>query len=89
MTKETTKERVARVLSEQLGLKKEEVTDDVSIRDASNGGDPNNNLGADSLDNVEIVMAIEEEFETDIPDEDAEEMNTPKDIVDYLVGKGL
>ena len=68
-------ERVKRIIIEQLGVKPEEVT-----LDASFVGD----LGADSLDTVELVMAFEEEFETEIPDEDAERITTVKQVVDYI-----
>jgi len=68
--------RVKKIVVEQLGVKEEEVTADASFVD---------DLGADSLDTVELVMALEEEFETDIPDEDAEKIVTIKDAVKYIV----
>ena len=60
---------------EALGVKQEQVTNDASFVD---------DLGADSLDTVELVMALEEEFEIEIPDEDAEKIRTVKDAVDYI-----
>lgn len=68
--------RVKKIVVEQLGVKEEEVTSDASFVD---------DLGADSLDTVELVMALEEEFETEIPDEDAEKIVTIKDAVNYIV----
>jgi acyl carrier protein len=59
----TVEQQVKKIVAEQLGVKEEEVTNDASFVD---------DLGADSLDTVELVMALEEEFETEIPDEDAE-----------------
>ena len=67
--------RVKKIVVEQLGVKEEEITADASFVD---------DLGADSLDTVELVMALEEEFETEIPDEDAEKMVTIKDAVKYI-----
>lgn len=69
-------ERVKAIVVEQLGVKEEEVTQDAHFVD---------DLGADSLDTVELVMALEEEFETEIPDEDAEKITTVKEAVDYIV----
>jgi acyl carrier protein len=68
-------ERVRKIVVEQLGVKEEEVTLDASFVD---------DLGADSLDTVELVMALEEEFETEIPDEDAEKITKVKEAVDYV-----
>lgn len=68
--------RVKKIVVEQLGVKDDEVTTDASFVD---------DLGADSLDTVELVMALEEEFETEIPDEDAEKIVTIKDAVNYIV----
>ena len=70
--------RVKKIVVEQLGVKEEEVTVDASFVD---------DLGADSLDTVELVMALEEEFETEIPDEDAEKIVTIKDAVSYIVSR--
>jgi acyl carrier protein len=69
-------ERVKKLICEQLGVKEEEVTDDASFVE---------DLGADSLDTVELVMALEEEFETEIPDEEAEKITTVKEAIDYVL----
>jgi len=71
----TVEERVKKIVVEQLGVKEDEVTLEASFVD---------DLGADSLDTVELVMALEEEFETEIPDEDAEKITTVKQAVDYI-----
>jgi acyl carrier protein len=68
-------ERVKKIVVEQLGVKAEEVKDDASFVD---------DLGADSLDTVELVMALEEEFETEIPDDEAEKITTVRQAVDYI-----
>ena len=68
-------DKVKSIIVEQLGVDEEEVTPDASFVD---------DLGADSLDTVELVMAFEEEFGIDIPDEDAEQMRTVGDAVSYL-----
>ena len=68
-------ERVRKIICEQLGVKGEEVKDDASFVE---------DLGADSLDTVELVMALEEEFETEIPDEDAEKITTVREAIDYI-----
>ncbi len=68
-------ERVKKIVIEQLGVKEEEVNTDSSFVD---------DLGADSLDTVELVMALEEEFETEIPDEEAEKITTVKQAIDYI-----
>ena len=67
--------RVKKIVVEQLGVKEEEVTTDASFVD---------DLGADSLDTVELVMALEEEFETEIPDEKAEKITTIQEAIDYI-----
>lgn len=67
--------RVRKVIAKQLGLQEDEVTPDKGFID---------DLGADSLDIVEMVMAMEEEFNIEIPDEDAERIQTVKDVVDYI-----
>jgi len=72
-------ERVSKIVIEQLGVKEEEVTKDASFVD---------DLGADSLDTVELVMALEEEFETEIPDEDAEKITTVAEAVNYINANG-
>jgi acyl carrier protein len=71
----TIEQRVRETVVEQLGVKEEEVTLDASFVD---------DLGADSLDTVELVMALEEEFETEIPDEDAEKITTVQQAIDYV-----
>src|ERR1039457_6520099 len=68
-------ERVKQIIVEQLGVDEGEVTANASFVD---------DLGADSLDTVELVMAFEEAFEIEIPDEDAEKIRTVKDAVDYI-----
>lgn len=68
-------ERVKKIVIEQLGVKEEEVTNAASFVD---------DLGADSLDTVELVMALEEEFETEIPDEDAEKITTVQQAIDHV-----
>ena len=72
----TIEERVKKIVAEQLGVKLEVVTNEASFVD---------DLGADSLDTVELVMALEEEFETEIPDEDAEKISTVQSAIDYVV----
>ena len=67
--------RVREIIINELGVEPEKVTDDASFVE---------DLGADSLDTVELVMAFEEEFGLDIPDEDAEKMRTVGDAVGYL-----
>lgn len=71
----TVEERVKKIVVEQLGVKEDEVTSDASFVD---------DLGADSLDTVELVMALEEEFSTNIPDEEAEKITTIQQAVDYI-----
>ena len=68
-------ERVRKIVCEQLGVKEEEVTTESSFV---------NDLGADSLDTVELVMALEEEFETEIPDEEAEKITTVQQAIAYI-----
>src|SRR5690606_4178051 len=68
-------ERVAKIIIEQLGVKPEDVKPEASFVE---------DLGADSLDTVELVMALEEEFETEIPDEEAEKISTVQSAVDYI-----
>jgi len=67
--------RVKKIVVEQLGVKPEEAVNDASFVD---------DLGADSLDTVELVMALEEEFETEIPDEEAEKIATIQQAIDYI-----
>ena len=68
-------ERVTEIIAEQLGVSKEEVVPEASFID---------DLGADSLDIVELVMAMEEEFDIEIPDEDAEKIQTIGDAISYV-----
>ena len=68
-------ERVKQIIVEQLGVDEAEVTPKASFVD---------DLGADSLDTVELVMAFEEAFDVEIPDEDAEKIRTVQDAVDYI-----
>lgn len=68
-------ERVTKIVAEQLGVNETEVT-----KDSSFVGD----LGADSLDTVELVMALEEEFDCEIPDDQAEKITTVKQAIDYI-----
>ncbi len=67
--------KVVDIIANQLGVEKEIITAEASVVD---------DLGADSLDVVELVMALEEAFDLEIPDEDAEKIRTVKDIFDYL-----
>ena len=71
-------QKVKQIIAEQLGVKIEEVTDTASFVD---------DLGADSLDTVELVMALEEEFGIEIPDEDAEKMTSVGEAVRYIEEK--
>jgi len=68
-------ERVKQIVAEQLGVDEDQVTPDAAFMD---------DLGADSLDTVELVMALEEEFDIEISDEDAEKIQKVKDAVDYI-----
>jgi len=67
--------KVREIISEQLGVSADEVTSEASFIE---------DLGADSLDIVELVMALEEEFETEIPDEEAEKITTVQQAIDYV-----
>jgi acyl carrier protein len=71
-------ERVKKIIIEQLGVDEKEISMDASFID---------DLGADSLDTVELVMAFEEEFDIEIPDEDAEKIVSVKDAITYLSSK--
>ena len=71
----TVEERVKKIVVEQLGVKDEEVSNQSSFVD---------DLGADSLDTVELVIDLEEEFECEIPDEDAEKITTVQQAIDYV-----
>jgi len=68
-------ERVKKIVAEQLGVKEDEVRNEASFVD---------DLGADSLDTIEPVMALEEEFETEIPDEEAEKITTVQLAINYI-----
>ena len=68
-------DRVKKIVCEQLGAKEEDVNAKSSFID---------DLGADSLDTVELVMALEEEFDTEIPDEEAEKITTVQQAIDYI-----
>ncbi|PTN11546.1 acyl carrier protein [Nitrosomonas aestuarii] len=72
---ENIEQRIKKIVAEQLGVKEEEVKNESSFV---------NDLGADSLDTVELVMALEEEFECEIPDEQAEKINTVQEAIDYV-----
>ena len=71
-------EKVKEIIVKQLGVDKAKVTDDASFVE---------DLGADSLDTVELVMAFEEEFDIEIPDEDAEKITKVKDAIAYIANK--
>ena len=73
-------ERIKAIIVEQLGVDEGQITATASFID---------DLGADSLDTVELVMAFEEEFSAEIPDEDAEKLTTVGAVIDYLKSKGL
>ncbi|WP_348673670.1 acyl carrier protein [uncultured Abyssibacter sp.] len=68
-------DRVKKIIAEQLSVSEEQITPEASFVD---------DLGADSLDTVELVMALEEEFEIDIPDEEAEKIVTFQHVIDYI-----
>ena len=71
----TIEERVKKIVIERLSVKEEQVTNEAAFVE---------DLGADSLDTVELVMALEEEFELEIPDEDAEKITTVQQAIDYI-----
>ena len=71
----TIEERVKKIVVEQLGVSDDQVTPDASFVD---------DLGADSLDTVELVMALEEEFDAEIPDDEAEKITTVKQAVEFI-----
>lgn len=75
MSNSNIEERVKKIIVDMLGVKPEDVVPEASFVD---------DLGADSLDTVELVMALEEEFGTDIPDEEAEKINTAQAAIDYI-----
>ena len=69
------KEKIKKIVADHLGIEEEKVTEEASFID---------DLGADSLDTVELVMAFEEEFECEIPDDAAEKIQTVKDAIDFI-----
>jgi len=71
----TVDEKIAKIICEQLDVPEKDVVPEASFVD---------DLGADSLDQVELIMAMEEEFDISIPDEDAEKIATVKDAIDYV-----
>jgi acyl carrier protein len=75
---EVSQDKIKQIIADQLGVKKEEVTDNAKFVD---------DLGADSLDTVELVMALEEEFGIEIPDEEAEKLATVGDALRYIEEK--
>ena len=75
---ELSQDKIKQIIADQLGVKKEEVIDNAKFVD---------DLGADSLDTVELVMALEEEFGIEIPDEDAEKLATVGDALRYIEEK--
>ena len=72
---DTIEQRVKKIIAEQLGVEEKNITNEASFVD---------DLGADSLDTVELVMALEEEFKTEIPDEEAEKITTVQQAIDYI-----
>jgi acyl carrier protein len=75
---DVSQDKIRQIIADQLGVKKEEVTDNAKFVD---------DLGADSLDTVELVMALEEEFGIEIPDEEAEKLITVGDALRYIEEK--
>ena len=75
---DVSQDKIRQIIADQLGVKKEEVTDSAKFVD---------DLGADSLDTVELVMALEEEFGIEIPDEEAEKLVTVGDALKYIEDK--
>jgi acyl carrier protein len=71
----TIEDRVKKIVVEQLGVAEDQVTPDAAFVDG---------LGADSLDTVELVMALEEEFDTEIPDDEAEKITTVKQAIEFI-----
>ena len=70
--------KIKSIVVDQLGVDEDQVTEDASFVD---------DLGADSLDTVELIMAFEEEFDIEIPDEDAQKIKTVKDVIEYIESK--
>ena len=75
MEREELLKKIKAIVADKLSISEDQVTEEASFID---------DLGADSLDTVELVMALEDEFDLDIPDEDAEKMTTVQDVFDYL-----
>ena len=73
-------ERVKKIVAEQLGVKEEDIQNSASFVE---------DLGADSLDTVELVMALEDEYNVEIPAEELTDLNTVGDVIDYLKNKGV
>ena len=71
-------DKIKSIVADQLGVDEDQVTEDASFID---------DLGADSLDTVELIMAFEEEFDVEIPDEDAQKIKTVKDVIEYIESK--
>ena len=71
-------EKIKSIVADQLGVDEDQVTEDASFID---------DLGADSLDTVELIMAFEEEFDVEIRDEDAQKIKTVKDVIEYIESK--
>ena len=71
-------EKIKSIVADQLGVDEDQVTEDASFID---------DLGADSLDTVELIMAFEEEFDVEILDEDAQKIKTVKDVIEYIESK--
>ena len=71
-------EKIKSIVADQLGVDEDQVTEDASFID---------DLGADSLDTVELIMAFEEEFDVEIPDEDAQKIKTVKDVIESIESK--
>ena len=71
-------EKIKSIVADQLGVDEDQVTEDASFID---------DLGADALDTVELIMAFEEEFDVEIPDEDAQKIKTVKDVIEYIESK--
>ncbi len=79
MSEKTIEERVKQIIVDQLQVNPEQVTDEAKFID---------DLGADSLDTVELVMAFEEEFGLEVPDDDAEKLQSVGDVINYIKDKG-
>ena len=78
MSDKTIEERVKNIIVDQLGVNADQVTTEAKFVEA---------LGADSLDTVELVMAFEEEFDVEVPDEDAEKLQSVGNVIDYITSK--